>query len=97
MIEALKADPAGWYEANKLDAAKVAGQGPKARERPDEHKRMMHQDMAGMAAMRQNTLWVHFLVITLSAWVLTSQFQYALFDPTAPTAMISHITQAPGL
>jgi hypothetical protein len=43
-IEALKADPAGWYEANKLDAAKVAVQGPKARERPeqlhsDEHKK----------------------------------------------------------
>src|SRR5438105_5982716 len=32
MIEALKADPAGWYEANKLDAAKVAGQGPRPRE-----------------------------------------------------------------
>jgi hypothetical protein len=33
MIAALKADPVGWYQANKLNAAKVAGKETTSRER----------------------------------------------------------------
>jgi Vitamin K epoxide reductase family/SPW repeat len=47
--------------------------------------------------MRQNMLWVHFLVITLGAWLLTSPFQYALFYATATAGMIRDITQERGL
>jgi hypothetical protein len=32
MIAALKADPVGWYRANKLNAAKAAGKGTTSRE-----------------------------------------------------------------
>ena len=34
MIAALKADPVGWYQANKLNAAKAAGKGTTSREDP---------------------------------------------------------------
>src|SRR5262249_43175257 len=45
MIDALKEDPAGWYRSNKLNAAKVAGEGAKAHEQTKkfhaEHEKMM--------------------------------------------------------
>src|SRR3546814_14855464 len=48
--------------------------------------------MAGMAAMRRRMLWVHFLVIALGAWLLTSPFQFALFDPAAAIS-VRDVTQ----
>jgi nucleoside-diphosphate-sugar epimerase len=100
MIEALKADPVGWYKANKLNAAKVAGRGAKAHERAKEfeanHERMKPGHMADMAGMGQQMLWVHFLVVTLGAWLLTSPFQFALFDPAA-SGTIRDVTQERGI
>ena len=100
MVEALKADPAGWYAANKLNAAKVAG-GSAAPRRAAEHDAPMHGDAmqehhAEMAAMRQRMLWVHFLVVALGAWLLTSPFQFALFDPAA-AGTVRDVTQERGL
>src|SRR5260370_34516243 len=87
MIEALKEDPAGWYRANKLNAAKVADRGGKARERAEtlhaEHDMTRPGHMVDMAGMGQQILWAHFLVITLGIWLLTSPLQFALFDPAA--------------
>jgi nucleoside-diphosphate-sugar epimerase len=81
MIDALKRDPVAWYEANKLDAAKVAGaKPPPAEEEPENHEHKMREHMAMMDAMRQRMLWVHFVVIALGAWLLTSPFQFALFS-----------------
>lgn len=100
MIEALKADPVGWYQANKLNAATVAGQGEKARERAKalhtEQERMKPEHMAEMARMHHAVLWVHFLVIALGAWLLTSPLQFTLFDPAA-AGTVHDITQERGL
>ena len=40
----------------------------------------MQRHMEQMAAMRRRMLWVHYLVIALGAWLLTSPFQLGLFD-----------------
>jgi nucleoside-diphosphate-sugar epimerase len=100
MVEALKADPTGWYKANKLNAAKVAGLGRKAQERSKElqaeQQKMKHGHMAGMAAMHQGMLWAHFLVIALGAWLFTSPFQYSLLDPTT-AGTVRDIAQERGL
>ncbi|WP_137390411.1 NAD-dependent epimerase/dehydratase family protein [Rhodoligotrophos defluvii] len=90
MIGALKDDPVGWYKANKLNAAKVVGGG--GAKAPEEehgagHEKHMHEHMDAMAAMRMRMLWVHFAVIGLGAWLLTSPFQFALFDPAAAQAV----------
>ena len=86
IIAVLKEDPVGWYEANGLDAAKVAGQGAPERRQHGHgagHEQAMQRHMAEMAAMRRHMLWVHFLVIALGAWQITSPFQFALFAPDA--------------
>ena len=41
-------------------------------------------------------LWAHFLVITLGLWLLTSPFQFALFDPAA-AGTVRDVTQERGL
>ncbi|GAB1581130.1 NAD-dependent epimerase/dehydratase family protein [Phyllobacterium phragmitis] len=85
MIKALKADPAGWYRANKLNAAKVEGRGRKAQARAERlrarQEEMKAEHMSDMETMRRHMLWTHFLVIALGAWLVTSPFQFALFDP----------------
>lgn len=40
----------------------------------------MQQHREKMAAMRRQMLWVHYLVIALGVWLLTSPFQFGLFD-----------------
>lgn len=52
--------------------------------------------MAEMASMHHAMLWVHFLVIALGAWLLTSLLQFTLFDPTA-AGTVRDITQKRGL
>ncbi|MFC0808855.1 NAD-dependent epimerase/dehydratase family protein [Ensifer sp. P24N7] len=100
MIDALKADPPGWYRSNKLNAAKVADQGSKARERAEavhaNHKKMKPEHMSEMAGMAQHMLWAHFLVIALGAWLLTSPVQFALFDPAA-AGTVRDVTTERGL
>jgi nucleoside-diphosphate-sugar epimerase/uncharacterized membrane protein len=86
MIKALRANPTEWYRANKLNAAKVAGQGTEAQAKTKAaersmHGEPMHRHMQSMADMHGMTLWAHFLVIALGAWLLTSPFQFGLFDP----------------
>lgn len=87
MIDALRQDPVGWYRANRLNAAKVSGRGPKARQRsiiqgPADRKKMRHH-MGMMHEMHYATLWTQFLIMTLGAWLLTSPWQLSLFDPDA--------------
>jgi hypothetical protein len=106
IIAALKADPPNWYRINKLNAAQVADRGTKARERAEhfntEHE-MMHDGhmtgmgtMHGMSAMASQTLWAHFLVVVLGVWLLTSPFQFALFDPAAAST-VRDVTEERGL
>jgi nucleoside-diphosphate-sugar epimerase len=91
IIAALKADPVAWYQANRLDFAKVAGLGTEARERAKElrveQETMKPGHMAEMGATHYETLWTQFLVISLGAWLLTSPFQFALFEPAAASTV----------
>lgn len=100
MIEALKADPAGWYRANKLNAAKVVDRGAKAHELAEkfdaEQEKTRPGHIAEMAEMGQQMLWAHFLIITLGIWLLTSPLQFALFDPAA-AGTVRDVTQERGL
>jgi len=106
IITALKADPPVWYRANKLNAAQVADRGAKARERAkhfDAEHGMMHAgrmggigDMDAMAGMASQTIWAHFRVVALGVSLLTSPFQFALFDPAA-AGTVRDITQERGL
>jgi uncharacterized membrane protein len=51
----------------------------------------MARHHAEMHAMRMRMLWTHFVVIGLGAWLLTSPFQFALFDP-AMTGTLRDVT-----
>jgi nucleoside-diphosphate-sugar epimerase len=100
IIEALKADPAGWYRMNKLNASTVAGRAKPAADRGKSaahDAKSMQEHMAGMANMRLHMLWVHFLVIALGVWLLTSPFQFALFDPEVAGNVARDVTQERGL
>ncbi len=86
MIAALKADPAGWYRANKLNAAEVAAQSLEAHaqehekaEDPVEHHEMMRKHHEEMRGMHLDMLWVHFLNIVLGVWLATSPFVFGTF------------------
>ena len=52
--------------------------------------------MTDMRAMHYQTLWTQFAVIALGAWLLTSPFQFALFDPAA-AATVRDVTAERGL
>jgi hypothetical protein len=47
----------------------------------------MHAHMQQMEAMRRNMLWTQFAVIALGAWLLTSPWQFGLFDASAAQAV----------
>lgn len=84
MAAALKADPTGWYKANKLNPALVAWEsavqsdseaGGKAKsDFPVEHSHDDH--MAGMKAMERRTQWTHFATIALGLWLASSPGVY---------------------
>lgn len=90
MIGALKADPVRWYRTNKLNASKALAKAPEPVEHAQGESKMgmahhgedmqMMQMMKDMEADRQRTLWCHFAVIGLGAWLLTSPWIFALFD-----------------
>lgn len=103
MIDALKTDPPAWYGVNKLNAHQVADRGVKARERAEQFNaghQMMHANhmdmMAVMARRASQTRWAHFLVVALGVWLLTSPFQFALFDPAA-AGTVRDVTRERGL
>lgn len=101
IVSSLKSNPAGWYRDNKLDDAKVAGRGIEAENKAATAEHSMHGEAmrhhaSGMAQMRLNMLWVHFLVIALGAWLLTSPFQFGLFDASA-AATVRDVTAERGL
>lgn len=47
----------------------------------------MQAHMHRMAGRRRRTLWTHFAVIGLGAWLLASPLQFGLFDPQAALAV----------
>jgi nucleoside-diphosphate-sugar epimerase len=103
MVAALKADPAGWYRANKLNAAKVAADSIKPQ--PEEagkeasvaHHEMMRKHDAEMRRMHFDMLWVHFLNILLGAWLATSPFVFGTFSQTSFSEAVLRVTAERGL
>lgn len=97
MIAALKADPVGWYTANKLNPARVAsgkvGRGQLTKQRPvmmrahKDHMRGMHFDM----------LWVHFMNMLLGLWLATSPFVFGTFGEDTFSAAVMRVTEERGL
>ncbi len=99
MVATLKADPPGWYRANKLDAAKVAADSikPQQPERPGKedtvaHHEMMRKHDAEMRSMHFDMLWVHFLNILLGAWLATSPFVFGTFYPDSFSDAVLRVT-----
>ncbi len=99
MVAALKADPAGWYRTNKLDAAKVAADSikPQQPETPSKEDSIQHQEMmrehdADMRRMHFDMLWVHFLNILLGAWLATSPFVFGTFYPDSFSDAVLRVT-----
>lgn len=81
MIERLKEDPVAWYRANRLDEAVAADMAAARTETDQPGQDEMHRHMAMMQAMAERLTWCHFTVIGLGLWLLTSPFQFGLFDP----------------
>jgi nucleoside-diphosphate-sugar epimerase/uncharacterized membrane protein len=103
MVTALKADPTGWYKANKLNSAHVASeQVGKEQDGPTEeeghgHHDMMRQHMESMRKMHFDMLWVHYLNILLGLWLATSPFVFGTFgEGTFPDAIL-RVTEERGL
>jgi nucleoside-diphosphate-sugar epimerase/uncharacterized membrane protein len=99
---ALKSDPAGWYRANRLDAAQVAADRismASAREaaEPLEQQKMMHEHAEAMRQMQFGMIWVHFLNILLGAWLVTAPFVFGTFAQHAFSDAILRVTQERGL
>ena len=94
MIRALKDDPVGWYRSNKLNIAMAAADQAlrECTERPPPPESEMKEHMGGMAEMHQGMLWAHLMVVALGAWLLTSPFQFALFDPEVATLVARDVT-----
>lgn len=85
MIAALKADPPGWYAANKLNPAKVAAADAvideAAAAAEQRSAAALPQVDAALAAQHRGTKWAHLANAALGAWLVASPFAYGLFDP----------------
>lgn len=98
---ALKADPVGWYRANKLNAARVAADQfstpPSEAMNPLEHEKMRHEHAKEMQQMHFGMIWVHFLNVLLGAWLVTAPFILGAFGQDAFPDAVSRVTQDRGL
>ena len=99
---ALKSDPAGWYRANKLDAAQVAADrismtGPHETTDALAHQKMMRKHADEVRQMHFGMIWVHFLNIFLGAWLVTAPFVFGMFGQDVFPDAIMRITQERGL
>jgi nucleoside-diphosphate-sugar epimerase len=87
MVEDLKADPARWYAANKLEPAAVAAaeahqlREPQPTLREQVATRRAYE--AWLATARRRSNWAHLANIALGAWLATSPFAFGLFDAVA--------------
>lgn len=103
IVAALKADPVGWYKANKLNFARIAtGEAEHAVDEhvmhePAEHQEMLREHVQGMRQMHFDMLWVHFLNIGLGMWLATSPFVFNAFNQTAFSDAILQVTADRGL
>lgn len=109
IIAALKEDPAGWYQDNKLNASLVAGEAaarPPQMHTPDSpgkteemlaERRMLHTHDEMMLAEHRQTLWAHFATGVLGLWLFTSPAVLGLFDIGGFAQSILRVTAERGL
>ncbi|MCT7377431.1 SPW repeat domain-containing protein [Chelativorans salis] len=104
MIDALKADPAGWYKANKLNPASVAPEQVETEEReeeektdPEQHQAAMREHMQQMRMMHFDVLWVHFFNMLLGLWLATSPFVFGTFGTDTFSDAVMRVTEERGL
>lgn len=101
MVQALEADPTGWYEANKLDPSRVAWRSPGRNEGRQGHG--SHQGSAqaqGMAHanhhdMHQDgppTRWPHLANIGLGFWLMTTAWVTGFTGPATITRRVYEVT-----
>jgi nucleoside-diphosphate-sugar epimerase/uncharacterized membrane protein len=90
IVGALKSDPVHWYRTNGLNPSKPAAKAPEPKQ---ESGRAMAGHAEHMESMWLNTVWCHFTVIALGAWLLTIPWQFSLFDPAAAEQVARDITQ----
>ncbi len=99
MVERLKADPSAWYKANKLNAARIAGDKvEKAAATPNgmsmsEHQAMTRRHADGMTDMHFKMLWVHWLTMGLGLWLATAPFVLGTFGATEFSAAVMRVTE----
>jgi nucleoside-diphosphate-sugar epimerase len=94
IIRALKEDPVGWYRANKLNLAMAAGDQAVRQfiEEPPVPESEVQRHRGEMAEMHQRMLWAHLMVVALGVWLITSPFQFGLFDPEIATLTARDVT-----
>ncbi|MBX9898328.1 MAG: NAD-dependent epimerase/dehydratase family protein [Qipengyuania sp.] len=110
MIAALKRDPAGWYQENKLNPALVAWYGrPPAREAGHakhappapvaDHGAVAggHDHMAMMEADEKKVGWVHYANIGLGLWLAASPFVYDAMTTANVSEAVRAVTIDRGL
>jgi nucleoside-diphosphate-sugar epimerase len=103
MIAALKDDPVGWYKANKLNPALVAGEKAEKEQQeeenadPKQRHGMMHKHMEHMRQMHFDMLWVHFVNMLLGLWLATSPFVFGTFGEDAFSEAVMRVTEERGL
>lgn len=97
IITALKSDPVRWFTTNRLNPAKAAAKAPEQQPEHEQHAGEHGHDMGPhedhTESMRLMTLWCHYAVIALGAWLLTIPWQFSLFDPAAAAHVARDITQ----
>lgn len=102
MVAALKADPVGWYKANKLNSARVASENvereqEKTKEQPKQHHAMIREHMDHMRGMHFDMIWMHFLNMLLGLWLATSPFVFGTFGEDMFSAAVMRVTEERGL
>tara|TARA_R110002049_G_scaffold72267_2_gene186440 strand:+ start:1240 stop:3792 length:2553 start_codon:yes stop_codon:yes gene_type:complete len=105
ITQSLKDDPYSWYQANGLNAARVAhdkainadqdeddapAEPVQARKKEREHTKSMDK-------MHFNMLWVHFATMMLGLWLASAPFALGTFTTTEFTDLVNQVTNDRGL
>lgn len=69
IVENLKADPVGWYEANRIMPPEWL---ETIVEHPSAARRLIEKHERSIRAQHSQSLWAHFLNMGLGAWLVTS-------------------------
>ncbi|MCC6208378.1 MAG: NAD-dependent epimerase/dehydratase family protein [Gammaproteobacteria bacterium] len=91
MADVLKADPATWYEVNRLTAEVMEAQSAEEPPPPTKSEKKEHHEE--MRDEHYSTLWAHFSNIMLGIWLATSPFVWDGFSQTEFREAIWRVTE----